>query len=141
MENVQSCMTTLKTRRGVCAEMNSLNVAMLRAAGFPARLVRIPGHCYYEVYLVNGQGTGHWLCGDASKDATIRPSQAAEGMILQKGDNVNIVDPKTKRWKKGRFLADTASGMPQSRAAQLDFQPISPALKVSPRTPVSSHEK
>ncbi len=78
MENVQTCMTTLQLRRGVCAEMNSLNVAMLRAAGFPARLVRIPGHCYYEVYLLDGQGTGHWLSGDASKDATIAPGQTPE---------------------------------------------------------------
>ena len=61
MENVRTCMKTLELRRGVCAEMNSLVVAMLRAEGFPARLVRIPGHCYYEVYLVDGQGKGYWL--------------------------------------------------------------------------------
>ena len=139
MENVQTCMKTLELRRGVCAEMNSLNVAMLRAEGFPARLVRVPGHCYYEVYLVDGQGKGHWLAADASRDAAITPGKTPEGMILQKGDNVSIVDPKTKRRTKGRFLAETVIGLPQSGAATIQFQPISPAMKAAPRTAAPPH--
>ena len=119
MENVQTCMKTLQVHRGVCAEMNSLTVAMLRSEGFPARLVRIPGHCYYEVYLLAGDGRGHWLAGDASRDATITPGNAIAGMILQKGDNVTIIDPVTKRRTKGRFLSDTVVGPPQSAAAKL----------------------
>ena len=114
MENTQTCMTTLEVRRGVCAEMNSLAVAMLRAEGFPARLVRIPAHCYYEVCLVNGEGKGHWIGGDASKDESISPSEAAQGLILQKGDNVNIIDPNTKRRTKGRFLAETVAATSHS---------------------------
>ena len=38
MENVRNCIQTLESRRGVCAEMNSLAVAMLRATRLPARL-------------------------------------------------------------------------------------------------------
>ena len=139
MENVQTCPQTLQSRRGVCAEMNSLNVAMLRAEGFPARLVRIPGHCYYEVYLLDGQGRGHWLAGDASRNATIIPGQSIAGMILQKGDNVTIIDPKTKRRTKGRFLSETAVGLPQSTAAKLSLQVISPAMKATPKGAVSPH--
>jgi hypothetical protein len=131
MENVQTCMKTLQVRRGVCAELNSLNVAMLRAQGFPSRLVRIPGHCYYEVYLLDGQGRGHWLAGDASRDATITPGKTIAGMILQKGDNVTIIDPVTKRRTKGRFLSDSVVGPPQSAAARLSYQVISPAMKAA----------
>jgi hypothetical protein len=129
LENVQTCMETLQCRRGVCAEMNSLTVAMLRAAEFPARLVRIPGHCYYEVYLLDSRDQGHWFAGDASRDAEIAPGRAIAGMILQKGDNVSIIDPATKRRTKGRFLAETVSGLPLSAAARLSFQPISPAME------------
>lgn len=139
MENVQTCPQTLQDRRGVCAEMNSLNVAMLRAEGFPARLVRIPGHCYYEVYLLDAEGRGHWLAGDASRNATITPGQSIAGMILQKGDNVTIIDPKTKRRTKGRFLSETAVGLPQSSAAKLSLQVISPAMKATPKSTVSPH--
>ncbi len=134
LENVQTCMETLQCRRGVCAEMNSLAVAMLRAAGFPARLVRVAGHCYYEVYLLDSRDQGRWLAGDASRNATIRPGQELPGMILQKGDSVSIIDPATKRRTKGRFLAETVSGLPLSAAAKLSFQPISPAME-TPQAP------
>jgi hypothetical protein len=135
LENVQTAVKTLSLRTGVCAEKNSLAVAMLRAQGMPARLVRIPGHCYYEVYLLDGEGQGHWFSGDASTAATISPSGAAMGMILQKGDNVSIIDPTTKKKTKSRFLAETAGGTPQSRGATMQFQPISPAIGAKPVVP------
>jgi len=134
LENVQTCIQTLQLRRGVCAEINSLTVAMLRAAGFPARLVRVPKHCYYEVYLLDGDGQGQWLSGDASAADTITPGSLPGGVILQKGDNVPIVDPNTKRRIQGRFLGETATGVAPNRAARLQFQPISPAQKETPRT-------
>ena len=141
LENVQTCMTTLESRRGVCAELNSLAVAMLRTTGLPARLVRVPGHCYYEVYLLDSQDKGHWFIGDASTAATIAPGGTAGGLILQKGDNVSVVDPNTKRRAKGRFLAETVTGTSQTKSARLQFQPISPALKTAPRTPTSNRNK
>ena len=137
MENTQTCMKTLEVGRGVCAEMNSLAVAMLRAEGFPARLVRIPTHCYYEVYLLDGEEKGHWISGDASKDDSITPNEAAEGLILQKGDNVSIIDPNTHRRTKGRFLAETVTGSSHSPGASIHFESISPAMKVNSKTPVS----
>jgi len=128
LENVQTCIQTLQLRRGVCAEINSLTVAMLRASGFPARLVRVPKHCYYEVYLLDGEGKGQWLSGDASAAERITPGGVPPVMILQKGDNVPIVDPNTRRRTQGRFLAETATGVAPNKAARLQFQPITPAL-------------
>lgn len=135
LENTQGVVKTLATRSGVCAEKNSLAVALLRARGIPARLVRVPGHCYYEVYLLDGEGHDHWLSADASTSSKIEPSGAARGLILQKGDSVPIFDPATKRKTKGRFLAETAIGVPQTRGAGLRFQPISPAIGARPVVP------
>ena len=132
LENVQTCPKTLELRHGVCAELNSLTVAMLRALRFPARLVRIPGHCYYEVYLLDGEGRGHWLAGDAGPDATITLDDRPGGIILQKGDNVSVIDPGTHRRAKGRILAETATGTSQTPAARVKFQSISPAFQESP---------
>jgi hypothetical protein len=128
-------VTTLSVRSGVCAEKNSLAVAMLRAQGIPARLVRIPGHCYYEVCLLDGEGQDRWFSGDASTEPTITPSGAAKGLILQKGNSVSIIDPATKKRTTGRFLAETATGVPQGRGAGLQFQPISPAIGARPVVP------
>ena len=132
MENMQTCMKTIELRRGVCAEMNSLAVAMLRATRFPARLVRIPGHVYFEVYLLDGEGQGHWIAGDATRDAIVF-GRAIEGMILQKGDNVNIIDPNTKQSAKGRILAETIIGLPQSRSARLNSSPSARRSSSLPR--------
>jgi hypothetical protein len=133
-ENVQTCPQTLERRHGVCAELTSLTIAMLRASRFPARLVRIPNHVYYEVYLLDGEGRGHWLAGDAGAQATIALDDRPGGIILQKGDNVAITDPLTHRRTKGRILAETATGASQSPRARVQFQPISPAF----RDPVSA---
>ncbi len=133
--NVHTAVETLGSRRGVCAEKNSLAVAMLRAQGIPARLVRIPGHCYYEVDLLDGEGQGHWFSADASLSPEIVPSGAARGLILQKGDSVPLFDPATKRMTKGRFLAESATGVPQTRGAGLQFTPISPAINAKEVVP------
>ena len=82
--------------------------------------------------MARARGTG--CAGDATRDAAITPGKTPEGMILQKGDNVIIVDPKTKRRTKGRILADTVVGLPQSAGATIQFKPISSAMKAAPRT-------
>ena len=123
MENVQTCTKTLQDRRGVCAEMNSLergDVAGGRVSG--AGWSASPAIATMKSTCLDAEGRGHWLAGDASRDATITPGQSIAGMILQKGDNVTIIDPKTKRRTKGRFLAETAVGLPQSSAAKLSLQ-------------------
>jgi hypothetical protein len=131
-ENKQSTLKTLSARIGECAEKNSLAVAMLRSLGMPARLVRVPHHCYYEVHLVDGEGEGHWISADASQPAPTSPSADARGMVLQKGDNVWIVDPATKKRVKGRFLSESATGTPTTRGVKLRFQPVTPAISSRP---------
>ena len=76
LDNVQTTMQTLSRRLGACAEMNSLAVAMLRCQGIPARLVRVPKHCYYEFFLLDGEGQGHWLSADATLPAALTASGA-----------------------------------------------------------------
>jgi hypothetical protein len=127
-ENKQSTLKTLSARIGECAEKNSLAVAMLRSQGMPARLVRIPHHCYYEVNLADGEGECHWISADASQPAPSSPNADARGMILQKGDSVWIVDPATKKRVKGRFLSESATGTPSNRGVKLRFEPVSPAM-------------
>ena len=69
-------------------------------------------------------GTGHWLAADATVDALPRPANSSRSVILQKGDNVTIIDPRTKRRVKHRFLADTLQGLTQTRGARLQLQLI-----------------
>jgi transglutaminase-like putative cysteine protease len=122
---------TLRTRTtGDDADPKSLAVALCRAQGIPARLVLIarPGasdHCYFEFYLADASGNGHWLAADATVEASLRPAKSPRSVILQKGDNVTIIDPQTKRRVKHRFLADSLQGFPQTRDAQLQLQLIS----------------
>jgi transglutaminase-like putative cysteine protease len=122
---------TLRTRTtGDDADPKCLTVALCRAQGIPARLVLIgrPGasdHCYFEFYLVDADGNGHWLAADATVEASLRPAKSVRSMILQKGDNVTIVDPQTKRRVKHRFLGDSLQGLPQARDARLQLQLIS----------------
>ena len=122
---------TLRTRTtGDDADPKSLAVALCRAVGIPARLVMIarPGasdHCYYEFYLADAGESGYWLAADAIVEASLRPAKSARSVILQKGDNVTIIDPQTKRRVKHRFLADSLQGLPQTRDARLQLQLIS----------------
>ena len=122
---------TLRTRTtGDAADTKSLAVALCRAQGIPARLVLIarPGasdHCYFEFYLADANGNGHWLAADATVEASLRPARPARAVILQKGDNATIIDPQTRRRVKHRFLADSLQGLPQARDARLELQLIS----------------
>lgn len=122
---------TLRTRTtGEDADPRCLAVAMCRAQRIPARLVLIArsgasDHCYYEFYLADPDGNGRWLAADATVGASLRPAKSARSVVLQKGDNVTIVDPQTKRQVKHRFLADSLQGVPQTRDARLQLQLIS----------------
>lgn len=127
-ENVQTCAETLDVRRGVCAEKNSLAVAMLRALDVPARLVRVPGHVYYEFYLLDGDGQGRWFSADATHSAALTPEGVQEGIILQKGDNVSAANSGGKRPARQRFLPETVTGTAVGGDAALQFQPITPAV-------------
>lgn len=128
---------TLRTRTtSDDADPKSLAVALCRAQGIPARLVLIarPGasdHCYFEFYLVDADGNGHWLAADATVGVSLRPAEAARSVVLQKGGNVTIIDPQSKRRVKHRFLADSLQGLPQVRNARLQWQLINRVVDTS----------
>jgi transglutaminase-like putative cysteine protease len=89
---------------GYTDELTSVFVALCRANKIPARTVFVPGHCYAEFYLEDGDGQGHWFpCQPAGQRAfgstdDVRP-------ILQKGDNFkNPENTREKlRWVKEYF--------------------------------------
>jgi hypothetical protein len=115
-ENFCPVIEALDRGTGDCNELTSTFIAICRAAGIPARMVRIPGHCFPEFYLLDEKGVGHWFpCEEMFGRA------AQQTPILQKGDNfkVNVLDPNSKRYttKSVRFLPELLT-MPSSRGGQ-----------------------
>ena len=58
---LKGALQALKDGTGDCEEITSLIIAMCRAINVPARTVWVPGHCYPEFYLQDGEGNGHWF--------------------------------------------------------------------------------
>jgi len=102
---VKTTLETLRDGAGDCDEYASLFIAVCRAGGIPARTVRVPGHCYPEFYLEDDKGKGHWFACDATRPGPFG-EVADHRPILQKGDNLLLRDPYTKRMKRYRFLPD-----------------------------------
>jgi hypothetical protein len=108
---VEGALATLRDGKGDCDEMTALFVALCRADGIPARTVRVPGHCYPEFYLRDRAGEGFWFPCQAAG------TPAFGGMpdprpVLQKGDNIQVTDPRTKKKTKVRFLPETLVAAP-----------------------------
>jgi hypothetical protein len=119
----KSALESLHDGTGACDEMTALFIAVCRAQGIPARTVRVPGHCYPEFYLVDGEGKGHWYpCQAAGTRAFGRMPDPRP--ILQKGDNVPGVDPKTRRKTRFRFLPESLTGLPTAPGGSLKMQLI-----------------
>jgi hypothetical protein len=112
---VNGAAKTLKLGVGDCDDMSNLFVALCRAAKTPARLVRVPQHCYAEFYLLDPEGVGHWF------PCQLAGTRAFGGMpdprpILQKGDKVLGIAPNSKRKELLRFLPTTFTGIPVGKA-------------------------
>jgi hypothetical protein len=107
----KGAMQALKEGRGDCEGMSSLFIAICRANKIPARLVWIPGHCYPEFYLLDGQGTGHWFPCQAAGTRAFGAMPETKP-ILQKGDNFQPpYNPKERK----RYLAEYLKGTPATR--------------------------
>ena len=104
-QGVKTTLETLRDGTGDCDELTSLVIAICRAAGVPARTVRVPGHCYGEFYLEDDRGRGHWFPYDAARSAPFG-EVTEDRPVLQKGDHLRLRDPATKRWRTYRFLPD-----------------------------------
>ena len=103
---LKGALAALNDGHGDCEELTSLFIAICRASDIPARTVWVPGHCYPEFYLEDGEGNGHWFpCQAAGTRAfggipEYRP-------ILQKGDNFR---PPYDRSERQRYLAEHLTG-------------------------------
>lgn len=102
---VKTTLETLRDGTGDCDELTSLFIAICRAGGVPARTVRVPGHCYGEFYLEDARGRGHWFPCDATRSAPFG-EVIEDRPVLQKGDNLRLRDPATRRPRTYRFLPD-----------------------------------
>lgn len=116
-QEMKGTVQTLNEATGDCDEMTGVFVALCRALGVPARMVRVPGHVFGEFYLLDAEGKGHWLpCEVAAGEAfgTIVDARP----ILQKGDNILAVDPATRRKTRFRLLPETLTGTAAVPGAQ-----------------------
>lgn len=108
----KGAVDALKSKEGDCEELSSLFIAMCRTQDIPARTVWIPGHCYPEFYLVDGDGSGHWFpCQAAGTRAfgampEFRP-------ILQKGDNFIAPERPKDRLRYVNEYLTGAGGKPE----------------------------
>ena len=93
---IRSSVDALRSGHGDCEELTSLFIAVCRAAGIPARAVWVPGHCYPEFYLVDGEGHGRWFPCQAAGERMF--GQMVEWRpILQKGDRFRV--PGKSGWQ------------------------------------------
>ena len=127
-KTVKTTLATLSDGVGDCDEMSSLFIALCRADGIPARLVRVPGHCYPEFYLMDRNGKGHWFPCQAAGTRAFG-SMPDPRPILQKGDNVLASEPGSKKKTKVRFLPETLVGLPAGGGGALKLKLVCERVK------------
>jgi transglutaminase-like putative cysteine protease len=116
---LKGAIKALNDKTGDCEELSSLFIAMCRTQKIPARTVWVPGHCYPEFYLVDGEGKGYWFpCQAAGARAFGGIPEARP--ILQKGDNFRDPDrPKDKlRYVSEYLTGKGGSGKPKVKFVQ-----------------------
>jgi hypothetical protein len=96
-----------------CKDMSCLFVALCRAGGIPARIVRVPEHCYAEFYLElrqegrgNNRPVGFWFPAQVAGDYAFGGIPERR-VILQKGDS--FPEPDNPRVRK-LFTTSVFSG-------------------------------
>jgi hypothetical protein len=83
----------LQTRRGDCAEMAAIFVALCRAVNIPARIVWVPNHNWSEFYLTDKDGKGHWLPVHTACYFWFGWTGAHE-LVIQKGDRIRVPEKR-----------------------------------------------
>lgn len=91
--DLKGALAALRDGDGDCEELTSLFIALCRANKIPARTVWVPGHCYPEFYLEDGQGAGHWFPCQAAGDRHFGRMDETRP-ILQKGDNFRLPEER-----------------------------------------------
>ncbi|MBI1900799.1 MAG: transglutaminase domain-containing protein [Planctomycetia bacterium] len=104
---IQGALEAMRRGKGDCEDMTSLFIALCRANKIPARTVWVPGHCYPEFYLVDGEGKGHWFPCQAAGDRAFGGIPETR-FVLQKGDNFK--DPNKPR-ERVRYMEVSVKGV------------------------------
>jgi transglutaminase superfamily protein len=113
-EEIRPAIDALNDRKGDCEELSSIFIAICRASKIPARAVWVPGHCYPEFYLTDGEGRGHWFPCQAAGEAHEFGKMKEERPILQKGDNFKVPGEKEpQRYVKHTLSATNAEVPPE----------------------------
>ncbi|TWT80017.1 Transglutaminase-like superfamily protein [Planctomycetes bacterium CA13] len=92
--SLKNASVALRDGKGDCEEMTSLFVALCRNAKVPARMVWVPGHCYPEFYLEDGDGKGYWFPCQAAGTRQFGGMEEYRP-VLQKGDRFRVPEKRT----------------------------------------------
>ena len=108
---MRGALAAIKAREGDCEDMCALFIAMCRASEIPARLVRVPGHCWAEFYLVDDQKEGYWFPAQVAGTEPLGSLQDTR-VILQKGDSFRLPEtPKEESlYVKELFMGNVKEG-------------------------------
>jgi transglutaminase-like putative cysteine protease len=135
-EMPKGALTTITDgeNKGDCKDMTCVFVAICRAGKIPARVVRVPNHCYGEFYLEDKQANNKTAkTSKIDKTATKKPGKEPEGYwfpcqlagadefggitdvdpILQKGDNFPDIDDAKAHsfYVKEQFVGTGTNGI------------------------------
>ena len=115
-KQMRGALDALKTREGDCEDMSALFISMCRAIDVPARLVRVPGHCWAEFYLVDNEKQGFWFPAQVAGTEPLGSLQD-DRVILQKGDSFRIPEePKEDQlYVKELFMGTVKDGGPDPK--------------------------
>ena len=110
---MRGALAALRTRDGDCEDMSALFIAMCRSLDVPARLVRVPGHCWAEFYLVDDEKNGYWFPAQVAGTEELGSMQDVR-VILQKGDAFRLPEsPKEDSlYVKELFTGQVKEGAP-----------------------------
>ena len=86
---MRGALAAVKAREGDCEDMSALFIAMCRSYDVPARLVRVPGHCWAEFYLVDDEKEGYWFPAQVAGTEPLGSMQDTR-VLLHKGDNFHL---------------------------------------------------
>ncbi len=112
-KSMRGALAAYKSREGDCEDMSALFIAMCRAVEIPARLVRVPGHCWAEFYLVDDEKNGYWFPAQVAGTEELGSMQDTR-VILQKGDSFRLPEsPKEEElYVKELFMGVVKEGGP-----------------------------